>query len=33
VGPESFTAGEQWTDEYRFVPYGLLTPPRIVIYE
>ncbi len=33
VGPESFTAGDAWTDEYQFVPYGLLTPPRIVIYE
>ncbi len=33
VGPESFTAGEAWTDEYQFVPYGLLTPPRITIYE
>lgn len=33
VGPESFTAGEAWTDEYRFVPYGLLAPPSIAIYE
>lgn len=33
VGPESFTAGDAWTDEYRFVPYGLLAPPRILIYE
>jgi len=33
VGPESFTAGEAWTDEYQFVPYGLFTPPRVLIYE
>jgi hypothetical protein len=33
VGPESFVSADQWTDEYQFVPYGLRTPPRIVIYE
>ncbi len=33
VGPESFTSGDAWTDDYRFVPYGLLTPPRILVYE
>lgn len=33
VGPESFTAEDAWTDAYRFVPYGLLSPPRILIYE
>lgn len=33
VGPESFTAGDAWTDEYQFVPVGLTAPPRIVIYE
>ncbi len=33
VGPESFTAGDAWTDEYQFVPYGLLEAPRILIYE
>ncbi len=33
VGPESFVSEDQWTDQYQFVPYGLMAPPCIVIYE
>jgi hypothetical protein len=31
VGPEQFVDEENWTDEYNFVPYGLMGEPAIII--